>query len=301
MIVHNVLFALDLQFGKVRWQSGKFSVNSEIDDPFWTGHFLGVPCSSKDRLYVLHETEKGDLRLVALDPTEGAREAALSLDQLEGPDAFLLNQQRRLNPAQVIVANGLLVCVPYTGKVFGVGHPKLETRWTYTYRQKPPAQGDKEPLGKWKAPAAFIQNGKLVFTAADDDHLHCINVEDGKLLWKVKRADDLYLAGIAGDKVLLVGTAACRALALKDGSELWKLSTGLPAGIGAFDKKTYLLPLRFGAVSKKPEIAYLDVEQGRVSGTSPLPETPGNLLLQDGFIVSQSVTAIAAYAREKAK
>jgi outer membrane protein assembly factor BamB len=178
---------------------------------------------------------------------------------------------------------------------------KQDIRWTYSYQKDPPPKAANVPLGYWKAPAAFVAGGKLVFTAADDEHTHCVNLKDGKSLWKVQRADDLYLAGIAGDKVVVVGNGTCRALALKDGTELWKLTTGTPSGVGVFDKATYLLPLKKGASSKQPEVAYLDVDQGRLVGVSPLKEVPGNLMLHRDMIVSQSATSISAYIHEKPK
>ena len=301
LVTQNALAAAELQYGKMVLDLGYIFEPARPNEPVWKGHFLGAPSLYKGKAYLLHETDTGDLRVVVMEPIKGTTHATLTLEQTEGQERFLASLQRRLNPAQLIATDDLLVCLPHTGKVFGVENPKLQTRWTYTYRKDPPPKAAKIAAASWKAPAPFIQDGKLVFTAADDDHLHCLNLQDGKLLWKVKRADDLYLAGIAGDKILLVGPSACRALALKDGHELWKASTGLPGGIGVFDKSTYLLPLRIGAVSKQPEIAYLDMDQGKVLKTSPLPEEPGNLLLHNGFIVSQSEIAIGAYARDKAK
>src|SRR5438094_321845 len=87
------------------------------------------------------------------------------------------------------------------------------------------------PARHWKACSPVLHNGKLVFTAPDDAFLHCLNLADGKLLWKAPPQDDIYLAGVFDDKVLLVGKAGCRALALKDGKQLWALATGVPSGM----------------------------------------------------------------------
>lgn len=121
------------------------------------------------------------------------------------------------------------------------------------------------------------------------------------MLWKAKRGDDLYVAGIAGDKVLVVGVGAIHALALKDGKEVWKLAIGVPSGIGVLNGATYLVPLQSGAASKQPEIAFVDVDKGRLLGTCPLPKSPGNLALHDGVILSQSPTAVTAFGKGKAK
>src|SRR5262249_30648128 len=119
--------------------------------------------------------------------------------------------------------------------------------------------------------------------------------------WTSKPAGDLYVAGIVGDNVVVVGQFGCRAVSLKDGKPLWKLELGPPAGTGVFQKTTYLLPLKKGAASKQPEIAYLDVERGKLVGTSPLKEVPGNLVLVGQQILSQSLGEITGYRPGKEK
>ena len=70
------------------------------------------------------------------------------------------------------------------------------------------------------------------------------------MVWKVKQGDDIYVAGIAGDKVLAVGNRRIHALALKDGKEVWKLAIGAPSGFGVLDGTTYLVPLSSGVSFK---------------------------------------------------
>jgi RNA polymerase sigma factor (sigma-70 family) len=297
-LLQNSLTAVDVESGKMTWRLGGIASGP---GPFDKTHFLGVPLSLGGKLYVLNETNQGDLRLLVLDPLRGMVLHTLQLDTVPESQRFLVNLRRRVNAAQLVGHDGTLVCLPHAGKVYGVDVAKQDVRWMYSYQKDPPPKAANVPLGYWKAPAAFVASGKLVFTAADDEHIHCVNLKDGKFLWKVQRADDLYVAGVAGDKIVVVGNGSCRALALKDGTELWKLATGTPSGLGVFDKTTYLLPLKKGASSKQPEIAYLDVDQGRLVGTSPLKEVPGNLMLHRDMIVSQSATSISAYVREKPK
>jgi RNA polymerase sigma factor (sigma-70 family) len=295
LIVQNVLTAVDLFTGKIVWKHGE----ENRPDPFAESHFLGAPYLLGGKLYVLNETNQGELRLVVLNPDDGNVLATDLLAKMQGTQRYLVNLQRRLNPVQLVEHNDLLVCMTHAGVVIGVETPKHKVRWTYTYKKDAAADPAKLPLGGWKTPAPLVRDGKLVFTAADDDHIHCVRLEDGQFLWKVKRADDLYVAGIAADKVLVVGNSACRALALKDGKEVWKLTTGTPSGVGVImDKTTYLLPLKKGAASLKPEIAYLDIDQGRLLGTSPLKIAPGNLLLYGNTILSQSATTMTGYVRE---
>jgi outer membrane protein assembly factor BamB len=291
----NRLWAFDLKTGKITWMHGGGFWSQP--GPLAKTHFLGAPLPHKGKLYVLNETPNGDLRLLVLDADTGKVEATINVDTVPETQRFQGSVRRRLNPAQLVEHEGLLVCLTHTGKVYGVDVAKQAVRWTYLYQKDPPAEGGKFPLGSWKAPTPFIHDGKVVFTAADDDQIHCVNLADGTSLWKMPRGDDLYVAGIIAGKVLVVGNAACRALALKDGKEAWQVATGTPSGLGVFDKTTYLLPLKKGAVSQQPEIAYLDAEQGKKVGTSPLTEAPGNLILHHDMILSQSATTVTGYTK----
>ena len=142
---------------------------------------------------------------------------------------------------------------------------------------------------------------KVVFTAPDEASVHCLNLSDGALLWKAKRDDDLYLAGVYGGKVLLVGKRTCRALDLADGKQLWRLETGVPSGMGVAAGSTYYLPLRRDATGQGPLIAALDVNKGQVTRLhTGLKEIPGNLLFHAGQLISQGPTTVTAYALRKA-
>src|SRR5262249_24924248 len=133
--------------------------------------------------------------------------------------------------------------------------------------------------------------------------VHCLSLRTGELLWKQKRADDLYLAGVHNSKVLLVGKSACRALNLADGKQLWRTETGLPSGQGVADDNVYYLPLRAGAQSREPEVCPLDIDKGTILAhtRSHRQEVPGNLLFFDSLVLSQTATHITAYQQLRVK
>ena len=89
----------------------------------------------------------------------------------------------------------------------------------------------------------------------------------------------------------------CRILALADGKEVANFATGVPAGQGVANGSRYYLPLRTGAESKAPEICVVDVAKGAVAVRFPLAnrQVPGNLVMGDGEIVSQTMTGIAGF------
>jgi hypothetical protein len=59
----------------------------------------------------------------------------------------------------------------------------------------------------------------------------------------------------------------------------------------------YLLPLRQGTPSGKAEICLLDLARGKVHSrlTCPPGETPGNLLIRDPLLISQTATHLTLY------
>src|SRR5262249_9247703 len=146
-------------------------------------------------------------------------------------------------------------------------------------------------------------DGKVVFTAPDASPIHCLNVKDGLLIWKAaKEQGDLYLAGVLGDKVLIVGMESCRALRLRDGQQAWSLATGVLSAYGVAGDDHYSLPLASAAGTKQPEVCVIDVAKGRIAAhaRSPKtptgkPEVPGNLLFFEDRLLSQTATRMVAY------
>src|SRR5262249_11816881 len=149
---------------------------------------------------------------------------------------------RRLQAAHLAYGDGILVCPTNAGLVLGVDLLSQSLVWAHSYRdgsQQPltdemqmlmlrrgrggfvgvPVQFNQE---RWRPSAPVVQNGKVVFTAHDATAVHCLNLRDGHLLWNTpRREDDLYLAGVFGPRVVIVGKTYVRALNLDDGRELW--------------------------------------------------------------------------------
>src|SRR5262249_48064890 len=118
---------------------------------------------------------------------------------------------------------------------------------------------------------------------------------DGRLLWKVDRQpSDQYVAGVFGDKVVIVGSSQIRALSLADGQVLWQRGTGMPSGQGVAAGKVYYLPLR-ATQQGSPGIVGIDVEGGREFFFAAPPETPGTWVLPGRDIVSQPPTAVTMF------
>jgi len=290
LIAQNSLQAYQLKTGKLEWRQG---------DPSLGGHWLGAPLPLGGTLYALNERD-GQLRLVSLDPAKGGK--VLSQHLLATvQDTVAASPLRCTQPVHLAYSDGVLICPTNAGAILAVDLLTESLLWVYTYREgRSGPQGGVNLRPEWHNTAPVIAGGKVVFTAAGEGSVHCLDLRDGSLQWKAKRDDDLYLAGVRSGKVLLVGKRDCRALALKDGKQVWRVETGVPSGMGVAAGNTYYLPLRNAVGGKGPAIGAVDLEKGQPAQVhTGLKEAPGNLLVHGGQLIAQGPTTITAYPARK--
>ena len=199
----------------------------------------------------------------------------------------------------------MLVCPTNAGEVLGIDLITRSLAWTYSYRegvqepivlpgmQPPKGMAGTTVLAKWKAAPPAIHRGKLVFTAPDADSIHCVDLKDGKPIWKkARKQGDLYHAGIVAGRVLIVGDKTIRAIDVQAGSPFWSIDLGdLPAGQGAASDGIYYLPLT-------KEILAVDAVKGIVKARHRMPagaSSPGNLIFYENQVLFQTVTDVTAY------
>jgi outer membrane protein assembly factor BamB len=323
-IQHNVLHAAGLGDGKILWALGGHGAKRLANDPTGELHdsyFLGPPLPLGGKLYALTE-KKQELRFVAIEPRRGTVERIVPLAKVR--DSMLMDIGRRMHAAPIAYGGGILVCPTNAGAVIGVDVQSLGVVWAYVYRTAEtnnPQPHVKVMLGKegrldrwqldppikftdWKASAPVIVDDKVVFAAPDSDAVECLNLRDGSRVWRVtKQPDDIYLAGVYGDKVLIVGKERCQGLNLADGKIAWRVDTGMPSGRGIAADNLYYLPLKVGAATKGPEVCVIDLTKGQVVThvRSQNKEPPGNLLFFEDKLLSQTATHLLAYPQLKAK
>lgn len=297
----NRLRAIDLDTGEVAWEKGGRGAG-DLQNSF----FLGAPLPVGGKLYALVERD-GEIRLVCLEPASGAVAWAQRLGST--PDRVLFDPGRRLRGAHLTCAGGLLLCPTDAGAVFAFDPFARSLAWAHLYpSKKQPQEGG---VGfnlaafnaSWRESAPAVADGKVVFAPGDSDHVHCVSLRDGKPVWEAGQNGSAYVAGVFGDKVLLVGAAGARALSLKDGREAWSRNVGVPSGQGAASGNVYYLPLKASGETGGPGVAALDTESGKVLSfaRSRDGEVPGNLTFFRGQVISQTATALAAYPQLKAR
>jgi len=327
LLRQNVLYAFEIDGGKLKWRLPSEDQGQKASE-YAGSHFLGTPLSVGGKLYVLNETENGDLRLLCIDPMKYAdattrREPVVlsvqSLGTVQQQNRIANDVVRRIHTVHLGYGEGILVCPTNAGQVLGIDLLSRGLAWAYPYREQSPnvqpitpgfvgrpgmVMMGMQPLqmtaANWKVTPPILVGGKVVFTAPDAQSIHCINLRDGKPVWKVPQQEhDLFLAGVFQGKVLVISKHSCRALRLSDGTPVWSQAIDdLPSGQGVASQNVYYLPLRKG------EICAIDVEHGRTShnrtGKSGGPP-PGNLVFYDGAVLSQTSREVVAYAQLSAK
>jgi outer membrane protein assembly factor BamB len=306
-------------FSLVREGALAWEQPSDNKGPLADSFFLGPPLPVDGKLYVLNEKQQ-ELRLVQLDPDQQGK--VLSIQTL-ATTRNKMEQEigRRIRAAHLAYGEGILVCPTNAGALFGVDLLSGSLVWAYPYSEAdstsvgssaprpgvPPGLAIRRTVNtnpiqslnnEWRISAPIIHDGKVIFTAPDAQSIHCVDLRGGSKLWARSRADDdLYLAGVFKNTVLVIGKQSAKGYSLEDGKLLWKLDTGLPSGQGVASDNIYYLPLQSAARTKEPEICAIDVLRGQVVAhtRSRKLEVPGNLLFYQGDVVSQGVDQVVAY------
>jgi outer membrane protein assembly factor BamB len=295
----NRLCALDLDTGERIWEQGG---RGDLQGHF----FLGAPLPVAGRLYALAERD-GEIRLVCLDPATGT----IAWTQRLGitSSRMALDPGRRLRGVQMTFADGLLLCPTDAGAVFAFDLFTRSLTWAHVYPSKKQQQdtGVFFSVGEfnmsWRESTPAVADGKLVFAPCDSEQVYCVNLRDGKPLWQANRSGYSYLAGVFGERVLLVGLTHARTLLLRDGKEDWSRHIGTASGQGAASGSAYYLPLKSSSQTGGPGVAALDMESGQVQSfaQSRNGEVPGNLIFFQDRVISQTVDALTAYPQLKAR
>jgi outer membrane protein assembly factor BamB len=316
-VYHNRLLAIDVMSGKVVWERGGPESAAPARPSLLRGSFfLGPPLPLAGQLYALVERDE-ELYLVCQAAEDGRLEWSQKVATPRNP--LVVDGGRRQHAAPLASADGLLVCPTNAGGLVAFDLITHRLAWAHAYRAEPPPPPPPPPGRRrwrvtlateppnltpaWQQAGPVIADGKVVLTSPDEPSLECLSLRDGRSLWKAARKDgDLFLAGVFGGKVLVVGRQECRALRLADGATAWEREVGQPSGRGVAAAGLYYLPLQAPAREEAPQICALDIDRGTVRARLAPPPggAPGNLVFCGGMVLSQTAQALTAYPQRSA-
>lgn len=304
----NRLTAHEIRTGKLKWEIGGARVEPSLEHA--GSFFLGPPLALMGSVYSLAEINS-EIRLLALDAKSGKTQwtqqlAVVEVDVLQDP-------QRRLAGVSPSYSDGILVCPTASGAVIAVDLTTRSLLWGYRYSSSLPnansmmgrrisavvvyAGRPRDETDRWVDSSITIADGRVLATPVESAELHCLNLIDGSLLWKIPRGDSLYVAGVHNGNVILVGRNSVKAIGLADKESAWTPDAGqlpsgsTPSGRGFLADDRYYLPLSNG------EVATIDLRTGKILARtrSRGDRVPGNLVAYGGQVVSQTVDRIEVY------
>lgn len=298
----NTLSAYDIATGNVRWRLPERAAGGETEPPESTTWFLGPPLVAESDIYILAE-EGGEARLECRASEDGRvrwQQPLVSYDEHETimhPEA----RGRRLAGLTPALADGMLVCPLGAGCVVAVDTATRSLLWAHHYTRSPAgddgqARGTIRPLGE---PCPVIAGGLVLLAPYDAPGLICLRVRDGKPAWPSPKRGRLRVAGVVGNRAIVVGDALVEALDMATGNRVWKLplaDVGRPSGRGVLTPQSLLLPL------DTPEVVEIGLTDGRIKGRAPARGggVPGNLVAHRGELISRGVDSLDVFHQEAA-
>ncbi|MFO0945749.1 MAG: PQQ-binding-like beta-propeller repeat protein [Planctomycetota bacterium] len=294
--LRNRLTALDVKTGEIAWHVGgeaeKDAAPPRLPDTF----FLSPPLPIDGRLYVLGEN-RAEIKLHCLDSRDGSPLWSQVIALCQRPiDADLF---RRTQACFLAYQEGILICPTNLYRVVAVDPLTRTVLWHYVHaesdgrqvQQFAPMQFIQAPNNAAATDPPIIERGRVMITAAQGNILHCVDLQSGRPLWRVAREGTHHVAGVFGDRVLLVGSDQVRSIRWENGTVEWKQKVPLPSGRGICNGKQFLLPLADGG------IAVLDVENGAVGSLmmSRSRQPMGNLLAANGRVIACGYAGAESY------
>lgn len=316
----NSLAAYDLSdHGRLRWRLPATAPGRPTRAMAWT---LGAPLPVNDRLFVLVE-ELGEVRLDVLDATSGSTvwtQPLAELDEEVRVDNHD-NQLRRVAGLSPALAEGVLVCPTGAGAVVAVDLATRTLLWAYNYpvgvsgdmivmrngvrvprvgriingRLEIGSDQAGGPNGRWLDGCPVLANGIVILTPGESDLMHCLDLRTGAVKWTRPRGDGLYVAGVVGDRLVIVGRSGVAAIDLDRGERKW--FTPLANEGAAISGRGLLVADRMFVPLDTPEVIEIDLATGQIAGRSPGRggAVPGNLVAYRGEVLSQGVDSLDVF------
>lgn len=288
----NQIVACRLSDGSIAWQSG---LQPELVDI----HLLSQPIIHGGRLYLIGETES-QLRLIVVKCADGRLDWQLPLAVVR--QDLLLHPGRRLRLLPLLWQDGWLICPTGTGCILSIDTVTRNYEWAYRYanREIVPrspgrfgafAEPDKVlPQAGWQRVGVARDARRVYFVTPETDTIQALDAVTGHPVWEQPRQDGLFLAGLAADRLLIVGYRSLKGLDPDTGKTVWQREIDRPSGIGLVRGMNYLLPLESGSV------LLVDVATGKTLRGAQGKQSPlGNLAQGPGVLISLTPQRLEVY------
>ena len=307
----NRLYACDIASqGKLQWVVG--GTDSEMEPRLASATFLGPPLPLHGQLYIMAEIKQA-IVLVVLDSATGKLQWQQELLLLDEQTQANFVQWRRISGVSPSYAEGLLLCPTSTGDLIAVDITQRTLAWIF---QQKSINGNNHnwngspllsmlnsgtnlaPGAYWNEETAVVSGGNVIFTSPESDKMYCLDLMTGNQKWELPRQQNLYVGGIADNRLILVGRRSVSSLRVDDKSTAWPAALQLPngsvpSGRGFISQDFYFLPVSTGEVLK------IDLRDGMVKARSRSSNgsIPGNLICYRGNVLSMSVDRLEKYAQ----
>ncbi len=303
----NELKAVELsRQGAFRWEIGGQTGGRE---PRLAGcFFLGAPLPLNDELYVLCELG-GEIRLVVLEADTGQMKWSQQIAAIDSALPIAKDPLRRLAGATPSYSDGILICPTSASGVvaielatrsllWGVRYPNLDAQLSARRNTRFQLSVKSAERGSIDA-SATIADGRLFVMPVEGNQVLCYDLISGQPLWGDSypnlgkpRQDDLFVACVAEQSVVLVGQSKLRALHVESGEPVWETelaSHGTPSGRGFATQGSYFLP------TSENRILQVRLNDGHIERYVETDRVLGNLICFGGNVISLACDVLATY------
>lgn len=290
--LRNQILACRLSDGTLEWQSWYCPELADV-------YFLSQPILQGGRLYVVGEIES-QLKLFVLRCADGELDWQLPLVALKHD--LQLHPSRRYRQLATVWHEGRLLCATGAGCVLSVDVLTRSYEWAYRYASREIIPRTAARMGPFGDPAKVVPHtgwqrvglvrdaGRVYFVSPESDSVQAVDDQTGQLLWERPRQDGLYLGGLCGGRLLIVGFRTLTGLDPGTGDIAWQRPIDRPSGLGVPRGHDYLLPLESGAV------LLVDARTGKTMRGAQGDQAPlGNLVVGQGVLVSLTPKMLEVY------
>ena len=283
--------------------------------------FLGAPLVLDSELFVMCELN-GEIRLVVLDCETGQLNWSQQVAAIDSsPAAIVEDQPRRLAAATPSFSNGVIVCSTSAYGIVGIERSTRSLMWGTQFplewmgNQRDLLRGRQRALRQKQTrldtisidSTVTIAESRIVVTPPEADRVYCLDLMTGQQVWEPETQqqrsvsgrpieDTLFVAGIYGGQILLVGKRSFRSLDLETGAVRWNISldkVGQPSGRGFRTSDRYFLP------TANRNLVEFDIQRGEIAKVDRTQRILGNLICYKGDLISQGYDWVSVYRQSQ--